>query len=101
MAIKDEPGDFIVFVGNDGLMQKLLEWNVGKRHPRRDHLLGALGGDPRKTVTRARRRGLGQEIAQPVEDVGGAINSATICHGGSGRRRWARRQCKDYRPIIS
>src|SRR5205085_9302874 len=100
-ANKDKPLVFNGFVGDGGRMQKLLERNVGQRPPRREHLLGALGGDPRKTVTRARRRGLGQEIAQPVEDVGGAINSSTICHGGSGRRRWARRQCKDYRPIIS
>jgi hypothetical protein len=55
-------------------LQKLLERNVGQRHPRRDHLLGTVGGDPGQPVAGARRRRLGQQIAQIIEYVGGGID---------------------------
>ena len=84
MAIDDQAGDLVVLVGDDGLLQELLQRNVRQRHPRRDHLLGAIGGDPRQAIAGARRRGLGQQIAQIVEDVGGGIDDVAIDHGGSG-----------------
>ena len=84
VAIDDQAGDLIVFVGDDGLLQELLQRNVRQRHPRRDHVLGAIGGDARQAIAGARRRGLGQEIAQIIEDIGGGIDDVTIDHGGSG-----------------
>ena len=71
--------------------------NVGERDPRRDHLFGALGRDPGQAVARARRRGLGQEIAQIGEDIGGGIDGVAIDHGGSGPPA----MCDDLRQTIS
>ena len=83
MGIEDQPGDFIVLVGDHGFVQELLQRNVGKRNPCRDHRFGAVGCDPGETIARARRRGLGQEIAQVIEDIGGGIDGVAIGHGGS------------------
>ena len=69
MAVDDQAGDLIVFVGNDGLLQELLQRNVGQRDPRRDHLLGAVGRHPGEPVAGARRRGLGEEIAEIIEHI--------------------------------
>src|ERR1700681_3068917 len=71
MGVDDQTGDFVVLVGNDGFMQELFQGNVGQR-------------DSRQAVARARRRGLGQQIAQVFEHVAGSINRMAIDHGGSG-----------------
>jgi hypothetical protein len=84
VGIDDQTGHFIVFVGNDGLLQELLEGNVGERNPRRNHLLGAVGSDRSEAVAGTRRRGLGQEIAKVVEDVGGGAYGVPIDHVRSG-----------------
>src|SRR5882724_10724106 len=65
-------------------MQELFQRHVGQRDPRRDHLRRAIGCDPRQAVAGARWRGLGQEIAQIIEDIGGCIDGVAIDHGGSG-----------------
>src|SRR6267154_5167472 len=83
MGVDDQTRDFVVLVGNDGFMQELFQGNVGQRDPRRDHLLGAVGCDPRQAVAGPRWRGLGQEIAQIFEDVGGGIDGVAVDHGGS------------------
>ncbi len=84
MGIDDQAGNFIVFIGNDGFVQELFQRHVGERNPRRDHLRRGLGRDARQAVTGARRRGLGEQIAQIVEDIGGGIDGVSIDHGGSG-----------------
>ena len=84
MGIDDQAGDLVVFVRNDGLLQELPERNVGQRDPRRNHLRGAVGGDPGQAIARARRRGFGQEIAKIIEHITGGIDGVTIDHGGSG-----------------
>ena len=38
----------------------------------------------REAVAGARRRGLGQEVAQIIEDIGGGIDGVAIDHVGSG-----------------
>ncbi len=83
MAVDDQAGDLVVLEGNDGLLEELAERNVRQRHPRRDHLLGAVGGNSRQPVARARRGGLGQQVAQIVEHVAGGVDGVTIDHGGS------------------
>src|SRR5882724_12237913 len=82
MRIDNQTGDFIVFVGNDGLMQELFQRHVGQRDPRRDHLRRAIGCDPRQAVAGAWWRGLGQQIAQIIENIGG--------HRWRGDRPWWR-----------
>ncbi len=90
MSIDDQPGDFIVFIGNDGFMQELFEWDVGEPDPRRYHLLRGLRCDPGQAVARARWRGFGQQIAQISEDITGRIDGVAVDHGGSGHRRCTR-----------
>ena len=84
MAVDDQAGDLIVFVGNDGLLQELLERNIGQRDPRRDHLRGTFGGHPREAVAGARRRGLGEEIAEIIEHIAGGVDGVAIDHEYSG-----------------
>jgi hypothetical protein len=84
VGIGDQTGNFVLFVGNDGFLEELLERNVGECNPRRNHLLGALGGDPSQAVSGTRRRGFGQEIAKVLEDVGGGIYGMPIDHVRSG-----------------
>jgi len=80
VGVHDQARDFVIFVGNDGLVKELLERDVGKGDPRGHHLLGALGGDPGKAVTGARRRGFGQEIAKVVEDIARVTDGVPIDH---------------------
>ena len=83
MGIDDQAGHFIVFVGNHGLVQELLQRDIGQRNPRRDHLLGAVGRDPGEAVAGAWWRRLGQEITQIVKDINGGIYGVAIDHGCS------------------
>jgi len=69
MAVDDEPGDLVILEGDHGFLEELIERNVRQRHPRRDHLLGTVGGNARQPVARAGRRGLGQQIAQILEHI--------------------------------
>src|SRR5487761_2062959 len=84
MGIDDQTSNFVVFVGNDGLLQEPLEGNVSERNSRRYHLLGAIGSDPGQAVAGTRRRGLGQEITKVVEDVSGCAYGVPIDHVRSG-----------------
>ena len=74
MAVDDQAGDLVIFVGDHGLVEELAQRQVGQRHPRRDHLFGAVGGNAGQPIARARRGRLGQQVAQIVEDVGGGID---------------------------
>src|ERR1700689_2011403 len=84
MAIDDQAGHLVGFVGNDRLVQELLEWHVCERDPRSHHLFGALGCDTGETIAGTRRACLGQEIAKVVEYVGGTTDDVPIGHGCSG-----------------
>ncbi len=70
-----------VLIGNDGLVQEPSQRHIGKRHPRRDHLLRAVGRYARQAIARARRRRLGEKVAQVVEHIGSGIDGVAIDHG--------------------
>jgi hypothetical protein len=82
MRIDNQTGDFIVFVGNDGLMQELFQ-----RH--RPAIRAAIIAPryrlrPPPDGRRSAAACLGQEIAEIIEDIGGGIDGVAIDHGGSG-----------------
>ncbi|MEY9762794.1 hypothetical protein ABH988_003579 [Bradyrhizobium ottawaense] len=81
MAVDDEAGDLVGLVGNHGFLQELAERDVGERHPRRDHLLGGVGGDPGQPVAGARRRRPGKEVAQVREGVGRCVDGMAVDQG--------------------
>ena len=87
MAVDDQAGNLVVLEGNDGFLEELAERNVRQRHPRRDHLFGAVGGNSRQPIPGARRRCLGQEVAQVIEHIARGIDGMTIDHGGSATLR--------------
>jgi hypothetical protein len=55
VAVDDQAGDLVVLVRDHGFTEKLPERQVGQRHPRRDHLLGAVGRDTGEAVAGPRR----------------------------------------------
>ena len=54
MAVDDQPGDLVVLVRDDDLVEKGRERHVGERQLRRHPLGGGVGGDPGQPVARAR-----------------------------------------------
>ncbi len=84
MGVDDQAGNLVVFIGNDGLLQELLKRNVSERNPRRNHFLGAVGGNSGQAVAGTRWRGFGKEIAKVVENVGGGTYGMPIDHVRSG-----------------
>ena len=78
MGVDHEAGDLVSLVGDDGLGEELAERNIGERHPRRDHLFGAAGGNARQAVARARRGRLGEQIAQIAEAVARGVDGVAV-----------------------
>src|SRR5262245_52772339 len=87
MAIDDQAGDLVVLVGDHGLVEELLERQVGERHAGCDRLLGTPGGDAGEPVAGPRRGCLRKQVAQVGEHVGGGVDRLAIDHGGSGQWR--------------
>ena len=85
VAVEDQACDLVVLVRDNGFIEKLLEREVGERHARRDHLLGAVGRNAGETVARARRGRFGEQVAQIIEHVGGGIDNLAIDHDRSCR----------------
>ncbi len=69
MAIDNQPGDLVVLIGHDHFLQELAERHVGQRHSRGDHLLRGFGCDPGQPIAGARRRRLGEQLAQGRKDI--------------------------------
>ena len=71
VRVDDEARDLVLLVGHDRFVEKALERQLGKRHPRRHALLGRGGGDAGEHVARAQRRRLGEQVLQVREAVDG------------------------------
>ena len=84
VAVDNQAGDLVVLVRDNSFIEELLERDVGERHARRDHLLGAVGRNAGETVAGARRGRLGEQVAQIIEGVRGGIDGLAIDHDGSG-----------------
>ncbi len=79
VLVDDQPGDLVIFIRNDRLVEKRLQRQLGQRHLRRDPFLGVLGGDPGQDIAGAQRRRLRHQIAQIGEAVscGWKVRSCT------------------------
>ena len=80
MAIHDQPRDFIRFIGNHGVVQKMRQRQVGQRALSRDPLGRALGRDAGQCVARAGRRGARQQRPQIREPVLCAADTLNETH---------------------
>ncbi|MNJ63167.1 hypothetical protein D3C77_590470 [compost metagenome] len=80
MAVDDQPGDFIAFVGDQCFVEEALERHLGQAHLRRHALGVAAGSDPGEQVAGARRTGLGHHLAQIVEAPGSAAHAVRVRH---------------------
>ncbi len=83
MRIEDETGDFVCFVGNDGLFKEGREWQIGQGHLRGNAFYGTARGDPGEFVSGARRCGLGEQVAEALERVGDCVDGVPQEHGNS------------------
>ena len=96
MPVDDEPGHFIVFIGNDRIVEKRLERQVCKDKARGHALFGALRGEPRELVARAQGAGHCKEMRQTVEaiarrgDVDGIMCQCRVLRNGMVRETLAR-----------
>ena len=61
VAIDDQPCDLVGFIGNDCLIEKCLERQIGERVSRRDAFFAALRRHDRELIAAAQRRGFGQQ----------------------------------------
>ncbi|MNF73973.1 hypothetical protein D3C84_559930 [compost metagenome] len=77
VAVDDQPGDFVVLVGNQRLVEEVLERDIRQRHLRGDALAIAGRGDAGQEVPGARRAGLGHDFLEAVEAVGVATDSVS------------------------
>ena len=102
MAVDDQAGDLVRLVGHHGLVEKMLERDIGKSHLRRDALDIGLRRDPRQRVAGPLRRGNRHQRGKRVKAVGLATErGAECCHettmawngSRSGGARSARSPC--------
>ena len=70
VAVDDQPGDLVVLVGDQRLVEEVPERDVRQRHLRGDPLGVAGGGDAGQLVAGTGRAGLGHDFAQAVETPG-------------------------------
>ena len=83
VAVDDQPGDFVGFVGNDRLGQDRRQRQVGQRHLRGDPLGRGCRGQARERVAGPERRRPRQQRAQVVEDVACAGEGVCVGHRAS------------------
>ena len=84
VGVDDQSGDFIVFVGDQGFFEKMLERNVGQRHLRGHALAVIERRNAREKVAGACGAGLGHDVLEAVEAVGlGADGMGKSSHGRS------------------
>ena len=80
MGIENEPGDFVVLIGDDRFGKEIRQWQVGKGELRRHALLGGRRGEAYKLVSAARGRGFGEEFAKIREGVSDAADGVRKRH---------------------
>ena len=78
MAVDDQARDLVGLIGDDGFLEELPKRDLGERHPRRDHLRGAAGGDSGQPVAGARRRRLGKEVAQVGKCIARGVDGVAV-----------------------
>jgi hypothetical protein len=81
VTVLDQPGNFVVFIGNKIDLQEGLEGKVGQRRLRRDALDGALRRDAGQCVSGSRRRGFGEKGLEIRESPTHAIDCRFVGHG--------------------
>ncbi|MOA23656.1 hypothetical protein D3C78_1442880 [compost metagenome] len=82
MAVDDQAGDLVLFVGDQRLVEEALERDIGQRHLRGDAFGIAAGGDSGQAVAGARRAGLGQQFPEAVEAP--VLAADAVCVSGHG-----------------
>ncbi|MCY1183906.1 hypothetical protein D9M73_245610 [compost metagenome] len=70
MAVDDQPRDLVFLVGNQRLVEEVLQRDVGQGHLRGDALAVAGGGYTGEVVAGACRAGLGHHVLEAVEAPG-------------------------------
>lgn len=81
VGVEDQPGDLVLLVGDQRLVEEALERHLGQGHLRRHALRVAAGGDARQAVAGAGRAGLGHHLAKAVEAPGLAADTVGVaCH---------------------
>ena len=84
VGINDEARYFVLFVGNEGFVQKVAQGHVGQRHLGGHALLVGGGSYPGQHIARAQRRGPRQQRGQVGKSVGALANGVLVSHSSGG-----------------
>ena len=80
MAIDDEAGDFVGFIGDQMFLEEVLEGEIGESILGGYALFGGGGGDAGESVSAAEGRGFGHEFAESGEGVLDAAEGVAVVH---------------------
>ncbi|EDY22051.1 hypothetical protein CfE428DRAFT_0176 [Chthoniobacter flavus Ellin428] len=80
LAIKNQPGDFVLLVRNERFLEKARERHFGETHLRGHALLGAGRGEPGELVARTQWRRLGEQCLEIRKNVRPSVESQPIAH---------------------
>ena len=81
VPVENEPGDLVVFVGDERLQQKRPQRQVGQAMAGRHPFFRRPRRDAGQHVARTRRRRLGQEVLEIGEDPGALADDVAVHHG--------------------
>ena len=82
MAVEDEAGDLVGFVGDEVFDEEGAKGHIGQCVLGSDSLFGGGGGEAGEGVSAAKGRGFGHQFAQAGEVVGDATEGVRECHCG-------------------
>ena len=81
MSVKDETGNVVVFVWNDGVYQEHGQRHIGKRKLCSSPFQVGVRGNPGQRIARAQWTRFGQDGLETIESIGPAANRMRKSHG--------------------
>jgi len=83
VGLEDQARHLVLLSRHHGVQEEVCEGHVGERDLRRCPLHCRLRREARQDVTRAQRRGLGEQLAQRRKDVSRAVDCGRVAHRGT------------------
>ena len=78
VAVDDQPGDLVAFIGHQRFIEEGLERQLGQRHLGHGTLFSATCNHASEAVAGPCRRGLGHQVAEVAKLVGSVAQHITV-----------------------